>query len=181
MKIVVIDADYNYNRKNDPVIRLFGKNIENDEDVCVHVLGFEPYMYVGVPEQYTVNDFYNIIIDKFKGFYDRVQIVKRYKPIGYQIDKVDVLKIVVNNPKVVPDIKRMLVDEIDYMDSSLVYEADILFRDRFMINMGIDGMSIIVFNETGKELNNYGLGCSNIYIISLNEFKVLNENVAIDY
>lgn len=100
----------------------------------------------------------------------------RYRPIGYQVDKVEMLRVVLYNPRVTPEV-RGLVEE----KGGLVYEADILFRNRFLIDSGINGMSVIEFNHVGKELTGYGLNCGELYIMGMNDIRVLDEIVSIEY
>lgn len=184
MKMIVIDADYKFDKKNTPVIRLFGKSIddsENETNICLHIYGFEPYMYIGVPDGLNINDFIKIIEKNFTGYYKKLEIVKRFKPLGYQIEKSDMLKFTLYNPRIVPIVKKMLITEIEEMSDDLIYEADILFRDRFMIDTGINGMSVIKFNEFMNKLDNYGINSDNLYIIGMNDFKVTDEIISIDY
>uniref|UniRef100_A0A6M3X4A9 Putative DNA polymerase n=1 Tax=viral metagenome TaxID=1070528 RepID=A0A6M3X4A9_9ZZZZ len=181
MKFVVLDADYTFDKKNTPVVRLFGKNVVNEKDICLHVYGFEPYIYIGCPDELEFDEFKKVIENRLHGYYKRIEIVKRYMPIGYQVEKCDVLKFVAYNPRVIIDVRKMLVEFIEEISDDNVYEADILFRDRFMIDMGIDGMSTIDFNHVGKELENYGVNSSEMYIIGLNDFKIINEKVNIEY
>ena len=184
MKMVVIDADYTFDKENTPIIRLFGKSVDNGEneiDICLHIWGFEPYIYIGVPDELNVEDFIKILEKNFNGYYKRLEVVKRFKPLGYQIEKSDMLKFTLYNPRIVPTIKEMLINEIEEMSDDLIYEADILFRDRFMIDTGINGMSVIKFNEFMNKLDNYGINSDNLYIIGMNDFKVTDEIANIDY
>lgn len=86
------------------------------------------------------------------------------------------LKVVLFNPKVTPEV-RELVEKAE----GLCYEADILFRNRFLIDSGIVGMGTIEFNEIGKELNGYGLNCNILYIMGVEDIKVLDEIISIEY
>jgi DNA polymerase elongation subunit (family B) len=187
MKMVVIDADYTYNKKAEPVIRLYGKLYEediNDENVCLHVWGFEPYIYVGYNRNDLDYEWKNIIelkeiVEKvLKGYVKEVKVVKRYEPIGYQEEKTDFLKLILFNPRTVPDVRKILNEKLD-ISNDYIYEADILFKDRFLIDTGINCMDIIEFN--GKKLKNYGLGCNNLYICNVNSIKVCNEDIKVDY
>lgn len=173
MKVIVVDIDYTYNRSGEPVIRIYGRKIsgatDNDSEIVVHVNGVEPYFYC---EGLSEEDVLGVAGEYIK----RIEKVGRYRPIGYQVDKVEMLKVVLYNPKVTPDV-RSLVEE----KGGLVYEADILFRNRYMIDSGIVGMGVIEFNEIGKELEGYGLNCERLYIIGKEDIKVLDEIVNIEY
>ncbi len=170
MRIVVLDCDYTYNRKGEPVIRLYGRKVGgNEEEVIIHVKRFEPYSYCeGISEE--------DVIGAAGEYIKRIEKVMRYRPIGYQVDKVEMLRVVLYNPKVTPEV-RALVEKA----GGIVYEADILFRNRFLIDSGINGMSVIEFNEIGKELGGYGLNCEELYIMEMEDIRVIDEIVSIEY
>lgn len=172
MKVLVFDCDYDYNRKGDPVIRLYGRKLggsKEGDNIILQVLGFEPYFYCeGISEE----DITGVAGEYIK----RVEKVVKYRPIGYQVDKFEMFKVVLYNPRVTPEV-RELIEKID----GIVYEADILFKNRFMIDSGINGMSVIEFNEIGKELGGYGLNCEELYIIEKEDIRVSNEVVSIEY
>lgn len=175
MKLLIIDADYLSNRAGEPVVRLYGKKVDtHDEgkDVILHAKGFEPYFYANV-EWSAKED-----IEKALGAYvKRIELVKRYKPIGFQSNKSEMIKIVLFNPKSTPECRRI----IEGMDIC-VMEADILFKNRFLIDTGIAGMSVIEFDQIGKELNHYSnLNCKELYIIDYKGIRVTNEKVNIEY
>lgn len=170
MKVIVIDADYTYNRNGEPVIRLYGRKISGSGgEVIVHVKGFEPYFYCeGISEE--------DVMGAAGEYIKRIEKVMRYRPIGYQVDKVEMLRVVLWNPRVTPEV-RGLVEKA----GGMVYEADILFRNRFLIDSGINGMSTIEFNEIGKELGDYGLNCKELYIMGMEDIRALDEIVSIEY
>ena len=170
MKLIVIDADYTFNRAGEPVIRLYGRKVEGNEgEVIVHVKGFEPYFYCeGIIEE----DVLGVAGEYVK----RIEKVMKYKPIGYQTEKSEMLKVVLYNPKLTPEV-RGLVEE----KGGIVYEADILFRNRYMIDSEIVGMGVIEFNHVGKELGGYGLNCGELYITGTEDIRVIDEVVNIEY
>lgn len=183
MKLLVIDSDYTYSVDNKPIIRIYGKKVggvredRSEEDIVVHIYGFEPYIYVD-DCGFDVGVLKGMIEKELRGYIKDVSIVQRYKPMGYQLVKSSILKIVLWNPKVVPEVRRLLVDKIEEISDSKIYEADIVFRDRFLIDIGIDGMSIIEFNEVGKRLKNYGVGCSGgLYMVEVNDIKICKDEV----
>lgn len=169
MKILIFDADYTFNRAGEPVIRVYGRKLSDCGEVIVHIKGFEPYFYC---ERIDEDDIMGVAGEYIK----RIDKVRKYKPIGYQVEKTDMLEVVLYNPRVTPQV-RELVEKA----GGLVYEADILFRNRFMIDSGIDGMSVIEFNEIGKELGDYGLNCKELYIMDVNDIRVVDEKVVIEY
>lgn len=175
MKLLIIDADYIPNRAGEPVIRLYGKKVDtHDEgaDVILHAKGFEPYFYANV--EWSAKE----EIEKALGSYvKRIELVKRYQPIGYQLNKSEMIKIILYNPKSTPECRKIL----ELMDMQIM-EADILFKNRFLIDTGISGMSVIEFDQIGKELNKYSnLNCNELYIINYKDIRITNEKINIEY
>jgi len=175
MKLLVIDADYLSNRAGEPVVRLYGKKVDtHDEgkDVILHAKGFEPYFYANV-EWSAKEDIENVL----KTYIKRIELVKRYQPIGYQTEKSEMIKIVLFNPKSTPECRKI----IEAMDIQ-VMEADVLFKNRFLIDTGISGMSVVEFDHIGKELNHYSnLNCKELYIIDYKGIRVTDVKVNIEY
>ncbi|MCX9085255.1 MAG: DNA-directed DNA polymerase [Candidatus Methanoperedens sp.] len=129
MKFQILDADYTYS-DNKPIVRLYGRD-GSGNSVCCMVTGFEPYFYVKAPPEMA-----DILKEKFKDHVKMIEPVKRFEPIGYFKNKIPMLKITLFDPKGVPVIRddvRKMVDEI--------YETDILFRNRYMVDNGVGGMS----------------------------------------
>ena len=128
----LIDCDYILPNGH-PVIRIFGKTEDGKSVVCFYE-GFLPYFYV-LPNvedkeisQFLKKEFNNLIVN--------VEEVKKFLPIGYNPEKVKLLKITLSDPSKVPKVKESLIS------SGLVkeaYEADILFRYRFMIDYDLYG------------------------------------------
>lgn len=174
MKLLVIDVDYLANRLGEPVIRIYGKKaLCSDEgiDVILHVKKFEPYFYADI-EHYAKDE----VEKALKEYIKRVECVFKYKPIGYQKEKSEMLKVVLQNPKSTPECRKIL-EEMDI----LCMEADILFKNRYLIDTGITGMGVIEFDHIGKELKNYGLNCNELYIIDTKEVKLTNDKINIEY
>ncbi|MEA1943955.1 MAG: DNA-directed DNA polymerase [Euryarchaeota archaeon] len=125
MKFQIIDADYILDNSK-PVVRLFGRDPDG-RSVCCFVPDFEPYFYV---QPVSIDDSLREIPE-----IRRTEIVERYEPVGYQEHPAKMLKVFTGKPKDVPAIR----DEVRrYADR--VYETDIMFRNRFMIDTGIFGM-----------------------------------------
>lgn len=175
MKLLLIDADYLSNRVGEPVIRLYGKKVDtHDEgkDVILHAKGFEPYFYANV-DWSAKEDIENAL----KTYIKRIELVKRYQPIGYQLKKSEMIKIVLFNPKSTPECRKI----IEAMDIQ-VMEADVLFKNRFLIDTGISGMSVIEFDQIDKELNHYSnLNCKELYIIDYKGIRMNDVKVNIEY
>ena len=175
MKLLVIDADYLSNRAGEPVVRLYGKKIgtsDEGKDVILHAKNFEPYFYANV--DWTAKE----DIEKALGAYvKRIELVKRFQPIGYQVDKSEMIKIILFNPKATPECRKI----IEAMDIQ-VMEADVLFKNRFLIDTGIAGMSIVEFDQVGKELLHYSsLNCKELYIVDYKQIRVTSDKVNIEY
>jgi DNA polymerase I len=125
----ILDADYTYS-DNLPAVRLYGRD-GSGNSVCCMVTGFEPYFYAKAPPEMA-----GIIQEKFKEQIKKIEPVSRFEPVGYFKNKISMLKIILFDPKGVPIIRdevRKMVDEI--------YETDILFRNRYMVDNGLGGMS----------------------------------------
>jgi DNA polymerase I len=134
MNFQILDADYVREEKG-PVIRLFGRG-EDGRSVCCFVPGFEPYFYVN-----TKNDPESageLLRERFSSAIKRVEVVRKFEPIGYQTSPKPMLKVITYDPGNVPEIR----DEIAAISAvKEIYETDILFRNRFLIDRELHGMS----------------------------------------
>lgn len=121
----LIDADYFLNGTK-PVIRLFGRT-ENDKSICLFVDNFLPYFYVKGS------------MEKISQIKDIVQIeeVEKFTPEGYTEKPSKFLKLTVANPQKLTEIRDRILSE---GLAEGVYEADILFKYRYMVDMCIKGM-----------------------------------------
>jgi DNA polymerase I len=128
MNFQILDADYTY-RDGKPVVRLYGRD-ESGNSVCCSVPDFEPYFYAKAEPEMAV-----ILQEKFKEHIKRIEPVSRFEPIGYFKNPVPMLKVILFDPKGVPLIR----DEVRKTVGE-VYETDILFRNRYMIDYGLGGM-----------------------------------------
>ncbi len=89
------------------------------------------------------------MLEKFKDHIKRIEQVKRFEPVGYFKNKTSMLKIILFDPKSVPIIRddvRKMVDEI--------YETDILFRNRYMVDTGLGGMGWAKAEPEGDTISN---------------------------
>jgi DNA polymerase I len=185
IKLLIIDADYTYNRQNEPVIRIYGKAVSSDNlpdgnDIVLYVTGFEPYLYLDNCG-HDINMLYGMVEKEFKGYIKRIEKVYRFRPIGYQQVKSEMLRIILFNPKVTPDVRLALPEKIAGVTDEFIYEADILFRDRFLVDMGISGMDVIEFAGEILDSSLLRLGCNNVYICDINEIKKTDDIVKMEY
>ena len=122
--VQILDADY-FLKDGRPIIRIFGKQ-ENGQALCGFYEGFRPYFYVEKNEA---------VATKIKELRLEHEEVQRKLPLGYQTSMADVYKITLENPQDVPRIRATLEQ------SGKCYEADVLFKYRFMVDHGLRGMN----------------------------------------
>ncbi len=131
MRVVfqLIDVDYFLNG-NRPVVRLYGRT-EDGKPVCIFFDNFDPYFYVK-----GNND------EIIKFFADNPDVksmkeVERFLPMGYSEKAVPLVRVTGTNPQNVPRFRDELMLQ-KFVDE--VYEADIMFKYRFMIDNGLHGL-----------------------------------------
>jgi len=142
MNFQILDADYTYS-DNKPVVRLYGRD-ESGNSVCCSVPDFEPYFYAKAAPEIA-----DILKEKFKEHIKNIKHVLRFEPVGYFKNPVSMLKITLFDPKGVPAIRddvRKMVDDI--------YETDILFRNRYMVDKGLGGMGWAKAEPEGDIISN---------------------------
>ncbi|VVB95180.1 DNA polymerase [uncultured archaeon] len=138
MNFQILDADYTYS-DGKPVVRLYGRD-GSGNSVCCFVPGFEPYFYAKAKPEMA-----EILKEKFKEHIKNIEPVLRFEPVGYFKNPVNMLKITLFDPKGVPVIRdevKKMVDEI--------YETDILFRNRYMVDKGLGGMGWAIAEPEGN-------------------------------
>ncbi len=147
-KFQILDADYFMNGSA-PVIRLFGKTVDG-KTVCAFVNGVKPYFYV-LPK-YTDDDstekLKEYLKKEFPHFLLDMVVVERFLPIGYQSEKTKLIKITLTSPSKVPLVRDSLREQSFVKD---VYEADVLFKYRYMVDNGLAGMMFV--DVEGKPTN----------------------------
>lgn len=124
MEIQILDVDYTLVDEK-PIIRIFGKDIKG-ESVCAFYSNYQPYFYV---EGRGVEDFL-----KNESQVVKIEKVKRNVVMGYQAPR-SMYKVIIKNPSKTPEIRENLK-----ANGFVPYEADILFRYRFMNDLGLNGM-----------------------------------------
>ena len=139
MNFQILDADYKLIGEDEPVIRLFGRG-EDGKSVCCLIPGFEPFFYV---ESRTLEATQKELLEKFPQIV-RVEVVQKYGPIGYQASPSPYLKIIVQAPRNVPEIR----DDVAKLPGvSALFESDILFRNRFLADMNLGGFQWVSAEE----------------------------------
>lgn len=131
MKLQILDCDYVLvNGK--AVVRLFCKD-EAGESVCVFKEGYLPYFYLDVSKEHSLDD---VKYEIEKQGLDS-EVVEKYIPIGYQKDPKKIIKIIGRDPSKTPEIREWS------KRFGTPYEADVLYKYRFMVDHGLRGMGWI--------------------------------------
>jgi DNA polymerase I len=131
MEFQVIDADYVL-LNNKPVVRLFGKTMEG-ETVCAFYEDFYSYLYAsGEGVEDFVKDDPNV---------RKVEKVQKKLVMGYQ-DPKTIYRIETQNPAKTPEIRERLKAA-----GFGVYEADVLFKYRFMNDLDLNGMGWVKVSD----------------------------------
>jgi DNA polymerase I len=130
MLVQVLDIDYIYTNK--PIIRIFGKT-ENGSSICMFYEDFKPYFYAKTKDMdKTIEE-----LRKIKDI-DDIKVVEKFIPLGYREKPEQLLKITLSNPQNVPIVREQIASFTEE-----IFEADILFRYRFMVDHEIRGMQWI--------------------------------------
>jgi len=126
MKMQIIDCDYTL-LQGKPLLRMIGKT-EEGKTVCAFYDKKRPYFYIHT-------DIRNIdrISEILREYSIDIDVVDKIIPVGFQKAK-KIVKIYGKDPSKVPEMK----DKIK--EFGKVYEADILFKYRFMIDNNLKGM-----------------------------------------
>lgn len=138
----LLDADYVL-LNGIPVMRLFGKTKEG-KTVCAFYEKFLPYFYV-LPKKDSEQAVIDLLVNHFKHDITKIEEASKFLPIGFQSKKTKMLRIFLKDPSRTPIIRDFLRKSEVTED---VYEADILFKYRFMADFDIFGMKWI--KVTGK-------------------------------
>ena len=132
MEVQILDCDYIVLNNKKPVVRIFGKTMKG-ETVCIFYDKFLPYFYLHA-EKEKLPEIRDKILKKYPNL--KIEIVERTLPIGYQPSS-KVLKITGDNPAKTPELR-----EFTRMFGT-PYEADVLFKYRFMADFDLRGMEWI--------------------------------------
>ena len=130
----ILDANYTYEPGTQdrlPLVQLFGIT-EEGKSASIKVGGFRPYFYARV-----AGGMQDEVSEKLASMDLGVEILERFEPIGYQSKPSRMLEIIAKDPKSV----RTLREQVrDLPGVEAVYETDILFKNRFLIDTGLGGM-----------------------------------------
>lgn len=133
MRMQILDIDYTL--VNDmPILRIFGKD-ETGAVVCGFFERFLPYFYVDPNE--GKKDEVIKFLERMPIKPHKIESVKKRMPIGFTENSKEMLKITLKNPATVSE-ARDLIKKTAYCEN--IYEADILFKNRFMGDADIRGM-----------------------------------------
>ena len=144
----ILDADYIISDSK-PVLRFFGRT-DKDKSVTVFYEGFLPYFYV-LPVEGKTSELKKILNKKFNDVVVKVESVKKHLPIGYDNTPIILLKITLNNPAKTPFVRDALKAERGIVRQ--IFEADILFRYRFMADKNISGLKWYQVVGDGTDTN----------------------------
>jgi len=136
MKLIfqLLSSDYVL-LNNKSVIRLFGRTVDG-KSVCVFYDKFMPYFYV-LPKEGKDADFKKYIEKNFKNIVTKLESVEKLLPIGYQEKTTKIIKLTLNDPSKTPLVRDNLKDKKIVQE---IFEADILFKYRFMADHNLFGM-----------------------------------------
>ncbi|MEM5844328.1 MAG: DNA polymerase domain-containing protein [Candidatus Aenigmatarchaeota archaeon] len=141
----VLDCDY-IPLDGKPIIRIFGKTKEG-KTVCAFYENFLPYFYV-LPKKGCEQEFVDFMKKKFFSLLVEIKEEEKFLPIGFSKNKVKMLRVTLTDPSKVPEIREEL-NKKDFIDK--IFEADILFKYRFMADFNISGMGWI--KVEGQNMN----------------------------
>ncbi|MBI4177295.1 MAG: hypothetical protein HY516_02915 [Candidatus Aenigmarchaeota archaeon] len=132
MKLQVLDTDYVV-VEDRPIVRIFGKD-EDGKTVCGFVKGYFPYFYVMPTEDGTGG--VEKLISARPEVLKHETVLKRF-PRGYSATPTKMLKITLKNPQKVSELREALKANPHVKE---IFEADILFKYRFMADYAVSGM-----------------------------------------
>ncbi len=127
----ILDANYTYDSDRNPLVQLFGTTPQGKSVTC-RVAGFRPYFYAGVEENLRRSALEDLLAQGLE-----VEEVERFLPIGFQTTPQKMLKITTHDPKEVRSLRER-AKEVTGIKA--VYETDILFKNRFLIDRSLGGM-----------------------------------------
>lgn len=127
----ILDANYTYDSQRNPLVQLFGTTPEGKSVTC-RVGGFRPYFYAGVKDGHLKS-----AVEELLALGLDVEEVERFEPIGFQDAPKKMLKITTHDPKEVRSLRERAKEVAGI---KAVYETDILFKNRFLIDCALGGM-----------------------------------------
>jgi DNA polymerase I len=127
----ILDANYTYDSDRNPLVQLFGTTPHGWSVTC-RVAGFRPYFYASVEENLSRS-----ALEDLRALGLDVEEVERFLPIGFQTIPQKMLKITTHDPKEVRSLRERAKEVAGI---KAVYETDILFKNRFLIDRSLGGM-----------------------------------------
>jgi DNA polymerase I len=152
----VIDVDY-VMVNSLPTIRIFGKTKEG-QSICALYNGYLPYFYF-IPTK-TKEEIENILKKEFGGLIVKIEEVERYESIGYKENKTKMIRIYLTDPSKVPKVRDFITTR---NLASRIFEADILFKYRFITDFNIFGMRW--YSAEGKEIKTNGIKTERVFLV----------------
>ena len=168
----LLDCDYVLLNKK-PVIRLFGKN-KTGKTVCAFYENFLPYFYI-LPRNGKLDETVDILKQNFADLLANLEKVKKFKPIGYSEDETEMLKVTLTDPSRTPEVREFMRKKESVEE---IFEADILFKYRFMTDFGLFGMKWV--RAEGTPVKTITVKCPAISCKSVKPADVL-ENAPLKY
>ena len=173
IQLQILDVDYTLTNSK-PHVRIFGKTPDG-KSITVFASNLLPYFYI-LPKDGKKQELITTIKEKFNGIVIGIDEVDKFLPIGYQKEPTKMIKIILNNPAMVPTVRDGLIRHNSVED---IFEADILFKYRFMIDHNLFGMR-------WYEVDGDGIGTTTVKTdkkIEALSIKELNkdENVSLKY
>ena len=127
----ILDANYVYDPDGFPIVQLFGTT-PSGGPVTVQASGFRPYFYARIDEKRIDSAIVGI---RAMGL--SAEAVDRFRPVGYQRRPSKMLKVVAKDPKSVREFRESVLSVPGVLE---VYETDVLFKNRFLIDRDLGGM-----------------------------------------
>jgi len=142
---LLIDCDYIIVDEK-PIVRLFGRTREG-KSITAFYRGYLPYFYIMPKNEADVIDF---LKKRFASMLVKIEEVEKFLSVGYSSKKTKLLKITLKDPSKVPQVRTELINS-NLTDK--IFEADILFKNRFMADFNLHGMRWIRVTGTGTNTN----------------------------
>jgi DNA polymerase I len=140
-----------------PTVRIFGKTKEG-QSICVLCDRYLPYFYF-IPAR-KKEEIEAILKKEFGGLIAGMEEVERYEPIGYRENKTKMIKIFLTDPSKVPKVREFILSK---ELSKGIFEADILFKYRFLTDFNIFGMRW--YSVEGREIKTNGIKTERVILM----------------
>ncbi|HPE64037.1 MAG TPA: DNA-directed DNA polymerase [Methanothrix sp.] len=131
MIVQILDANYVYDGEGFPVVQLFGTTPDG-RPKTVAASGFRPYFYARADESRLAE-----ATEGIRAMGLDAEVVERFRPVGYQNRPLKMLKVIAKDPKSVREFRESVLRVPGVRE---VYETDVLFKNRFLIDMDLGGM-----------------------------------------